>query len=59
MREDFLERLDGMFPDGYLILYTLPNNQLRLNLFNPHKDESINSYYHLLKKKGEDSNETK
>ena len=35
MREDYLEKLDQMFPDGYVIVYTNPNNTIRLGLFNP------------------------
>ena len=35
MREDYLEKLEQMFPDGYVICYTNPNNTIRLGLFNP------------------------
>lgn len=44
MREDYTEKLDKMFPDGYVILYTNPNNTLRISHYNPHKIELINDY---------------
>ena len=49
MREDTMEKIDALFPDGYLIVYTCKDNQLRLSLYNPHKDETIERYYQLLK----------
>ena len=35
MWEDYLEALDKMFPDGYVIVYTTPGNTIRLGLYNP------------------------
>ena len=35
MREDYLEQLDKMFPSGYVIVYTCPNDTIRLGLYNP------------------------
>ena len=49
MREDYLEALDKMFPDGYLIVYTCEDSQLRMSLYNPHKDEMIERYHQTLK----------
>lgn len=49
MREDHLEVLDKMFPDGYLIVYTCPDNQIRMSLFNPHRDITIEKYHVVLK----------
>jgi len=49
MREDHLESLDKMFPDGYVIVYSCPDSQLRLSLFNPHQCPNINEYHEVLK----------
>lgn len=51
MREDHMEALDKMFPDGYIIVYTCPDLQLRMSLFNPHKDPTIEEYHRLLREK--------
>lgn len=45
MREDYIEKLDKMFPDGYVILYTCPDSQIRLSLFNPHKCPNIDEFH--------------
>jgi hypothetical protein len=37
MREDYQESLDKMFPAGYVILYTCPNETLRIAKYNPKK----------------------
>lgn len=50
MREDYMEQLDKMFPDGYVIVYTCEDKQIRLSLYNPHKYEQIEEYHQLLKK---------
>lgn len=44
-----MEQLDKMYPDGYLIVYTCPDGQLRLSLYNPHGDPTIERYHKLLK----------
>ncbi len=44
-----MEKLDAIFPDGYLIVYTCPDNQLRMSLYNPHRDETIERYHKMLK----------
>lgn len=49
MREDHMETLDKMYPDGYLIVYTNKDGQLRLSLYNPHQDQTIERYHNLLK----------
>jgi len=49
MREDYIEQLDKMFPEGYIICYTNPDNNLRLSLYNPHKYKLIGDIHELLK----------
>jgi len=53
MREDYSEALDKMFPDGYIICYTNPNSDLRMNLYNPHKFELIEKFHQLLRDNAE------
>ena len=48
MREDYLEKLDKMFPDGYIILYTNPNKTLRMALHNPYRFDLIEEYRKLI-----------
>lgn len=57
MREDHIEQLDKMFPDGYLIVYTCDDSQIRISLFNPHKDQTIEKCHQLLKITMEGSSE--
>ena len=45
MREDYLEKLEAMFPDGYVICYTNPNNTIRMGIFNP---EGIKELYEIV-----------
>ena len=49
MREDHLETLEKMFPDGYLIAYTQPNLNIRLSYYNPHRAQLIYDAYDLIK----------
>lgn len=35
MREDYLEKLEEMFPNGYLICYTNPDETIRFGIYNP------------------------
>lgn len=35
MREDYQEALEKMFPDGFVIYYTCPNETVRIAFFNP------------------------
>lgn len=35
MREDYLENLEKMFPDGYVICYTNPDQTIRFGVYNP------------------------
>lgn len=41
MREDYQEALDRMFPDGYVIYYTCPNETVRIAKYNPLKLSQI------------------
>jgi hypothetical protein len=41
VREDYLEQLDKMFPEGYVIAYTNPDGNMRMSLFNPFKYKLI------------------
>ena len=36
-----MEALDRMFPDGYVCVYTCPDHQIRMSLYNPHKLEQL------------------
>lgn len=49
MREDQIEVLDKMFPNGYLIVYTCQDLQIRMSLYNPHKDGTIEKCHNLLR----------
>ena len=51
MREDYLETLDKMFPEGYIICYTNPDEQLRMALYNPNKYELIEDIHKQLKER--------
>lgn len=31
-----MESMDKMFPDGFLLIYTTPDSQIRKHYFNPH-----------------------
>lgn len=48
MREDFLEKLDTMFPDGYVIVYTNPDKSKRVSLFNPNNDNDLYGYHQAI-----------
>jgi len=57
MREDYMEKLDKMFPNGYVISYTCPNETVRLSLYNPHGYELLEKIRQALidlSKNGED-----
>jgi len=41
VREDYLEQLDKLFPDGYVIAYTCPNGTIRLGRYNPKTIEEL------------------
>lgn len=47
MREDFIEALDKMFPDGWGIAYTCPDKQIRWAHFDPHQTYVIGRLYEL------------
>ena len=52
MREDHLEALDAMFPDGYIIVYTQKSGDIRMSLYNPHRDPTIERFHQTLKESG-------
>lgn len=52
MKEIDMEALDRMFPDGYVIAYTLPQGEkvdVRLSYYNPDRHELLYEYYDVLK----------
>jgi len=55
VREDYQEALDGMFPEGYLIIYTCPDGQLRMALHNPRQYELVDRYHEVLRRESEDA----
>lgn len=50
MREDIQDQIDKLFPKGYLIIYTLPDGQIRYNKYNPLKLTAIAYWEYLLLK---------
>lgn len=52
MREDHLEALDKMFPQGYVIVYTCPDSQIRMSYYNPEKYQQLFDYFDVLKDEG-------
>jgi hypothetical protein len=53
MQENHLEALEKMFPDGFLIMYTCPDRQIRFSMWNPHKDETIHLWMQQLREASE------
>lgn len=53
MKECDIECLDKMFPDGYLIVYTCPDKQIRLSMNNPHRLEDIYKYKDILQREAD------
>lgn len=49
MREDHLEALDKMFPNGYMIVYSQENMNVRMSYYNPHRAELLYDAYDLIK----------
>lgn len=49
MREDHMEAIDKMFPQGYVIVYTCPDGQIRLSLYNPERLKQIEEIHQALK----------
>ena len=49
MREDFQEKLDQMFPDGWGIAYTCPDGTIRWAHYDPNKCEQIARLWELAK----------
>lgn len=58
MQENHLEQLDKMFPEGYIIVYTCKDSQVRMSLYNPNQYELIEKYHQLLKKESESNENT-
>ena len=48
MREIDIETLDKMFPKGYVIVYTLLDNQIRVAKYNPMNDETLHRCNEIL-----------
>ena len=48
VREDYLESLDKMFPNGYIILHIPTDGEIPMSLFNPNKNESLEEWRRLL-----------
>lgn len=59
MREDHLEALDAMFPKGWICVYTYPDGQVRMSLFNPDRLELLEEYHQLLASKAAPPEEEK
>jgi len=58
MREDFMEALDKMFPDGYAIAYTNPNGVMRFSHYDPtNKNAFIQRFWELAKEIADESTE--
>lgn len=49
MKEVDVEALDKMFPDGYVIVYTCPDKQIRLSMNNPYRDGTLFRCHDLIK----------
>lgn len=49
MEENKLESLDKMFPDGWVLVYTCPDRQIRMGMNNPNSIPDIFHYHDLLK----------
>ena len=45
MREDQLEQLEKMFPDGFIIIPVCKDGKARLTLNNPNKDKELAGQY--------------
>jgi hypothetical protein len=49
MREDYIEQLDKMFPDGYAIVYTCEDGQTRFSHYCPTENGVIQKFWELAK----------
>lgn len=62
MREDYLELLEKMFPNGYIITWIQPNSDPAYSWFNPKNDEFLEKYLeaidYLFEEKGEENADT-
>jgi hypothetical protein len=48
VKENINEFLEESFPDGYVIVYTNPNGDLRVGRFNPKGFEELEKYHDLI-----------
>jgi len=57
MREDYLENLDKMFPDGWAIAYSCPDGQMRFAHYDPNQDRSIARFWELAQELNEENSD--
>lgn len=48
MQENIQEKLDKLFPNGYVIIYTCPDNQIRCAMYNPNLYKQLEDYHDLI-----------
>lgn len=48
MREIDQDKMDAIFPNGYMIFYTCPDGQVRFNIYNPNRIEVLNKWAAIL-----------
>ena len=53
MREDHQEAMDKMYPDGWLLVYTCPDGQIRYGMYNPHRDKTIEGWHQAFMQAGQ------
>lgn len=46
MREDHMEKMDALFPLGYVVVYACPDGFIRMTAFNPDKHPSLDNVRH-------------
>jgi len=51
MREDHIEQLDKMFPNGYVMIYTNPNLTFRVSVFNPLKFKILHKQWKAIQER--------
>ena len=49
MQENYMETLEKMFPDGYLIQYANPDGWLRCDVFNPKNSTTMSLLLVIIK----------
>jgi len=58
MREDFSEKMDEMFPEGYVVIYTCPDGQIRFAAHNPHKIVTLKAWVDALIQSGQETKQS-